>query len=86
MEEEIYNLQLSENKIVPVHIERKNIRNYYIKISPDLNIVVPIPLNMNIEIIYKFLNSTRTKKWIEKNINKFQKAKEENIKDELVNG
>ena len=86
MEEEIYNLQLSENKIVPVHIERKNIRNYYIKISPDLNIVVPVPLNMNIETIYKFLNSTRTKKWIEKNINKFQKAKEENIKDELVNG
>ncbi len=86
MEEIIYNLQLSENKIVPVHIERKNIRNYYIKISPDLNITVPVPLKMNIETIYKFLNSNKTKKWIEKNINKFQKAKEENIKDDLING
>lgn len=86
MEEEIYNLQLSENKSVPVHIERKNIRNYYIKISPDLNIVVPIPLKQDIETIYRFLNSTKTKKWIEKNINKFQKAKEENIKDDLTNG
>ena len=86
MEEEIYNLQLSENKSVPVHIERKNIRNYYIKISPDLNIVVPIPLKQDIETIYRFLNSNKTKKWIEKNINKFQKAKEENIKDDLTNG
>lgn len=86
MEEIIYNLQLSDNKFVPVHIERKKIKNYYIKISPDLNIVVPMPLNMNIETIYKFLNSNKTKKWIEKNINKFQKANEENIKDDLING
>ena len=86
MEEIIYNLQLSENKNVPIHIERKNIRNYYIKISPDLNIIVSIPLKMDIDIIYKFLNSNKTKKWVEKNITKFQKAKEENIKDELVNG
>ena len=86
MEEEIYNLQLSENKSVPVHIERKNIRNYYIKISPDLNIVVPIPLKQDIETIYRFLNSTKTKKKKKKNINKFQKAKEENIKDDLTNG
>ncbi len=56
MEEIIYNLQLSEDKSVPIHIERKKIRNYYIKISPDLNIIVPIPLNMNLETIYKFLN------------------------------
>ena len=84
MEEIIYNLPLSDNKTVPVHIQRKPIRNYYIKISPDLSIIVSMPLKMDIEIIYKFLNSH--KKWIEKNINKFQKAKEENIKDELVNG
>lgn len=86
MEEIIYNLQLSDTKSVPIHIERKKIRNYYIKISPDLNITVPIPLKTDIETIYKFLNSNKTKKWIEKNINKFQKAKEENIKDDLVNG
>ena len=86
MEEIIYNLQLSENKSVPIHIERKKIRNYYIKISPDLKIIVPIPLNMSLETIYNFLNSNKTKKWIEKNINKFQKAKDENIKDDLING
>ena len=63
MEEFIYNLQLSENKIVPIHIERKSIRNYYIKISPDLNIVVPIPLKIDIETIYKFLNSRIIKFW-----------------------
>ena len=84
MEETIYNLLLTDNKTVPVHIQRKPIRNYYIKISPDLNIIVSMPLKMDMEIIFKFLNSH--KKWIEKNITKFQKAKEENIKDNLVNG
>lgn len=84
MEETIYNLSLTDDKSVPIHILRKPIRNYYIKISPDLNITVSMPLNMDIEIIYKFLNSH--KKWIEKNISKFKKAKEENIKDDLVDG
>lgn len=84
MEDFIYNLSLSDNKTVPIHILRKPIKNYYIKISPDLSIIVSMPLKMDMDIIYKFLNSH--KKWIEKSINKFQKAKEENIKDDLVNG
>lgn len=79
-----YNLLISDTTSVTVNIERKNISNYYIKISPDLTVSVSMPLKMNIELIYNFLNSNR--KWIEKNINKFKKAKEENIKDSLVNG
>ena len=84
MEETIYNLSLADGKTVPIYILRKPIKNYYVKISPDLKIKVSMPLKMDIEIIYKFLNSH--KKWIEKNITKFQKAREENIKDDLVNG
>ena len=44
---QIYKLQLS-NKVIDVFIERKKIRNYYIKINPDLTVTVPIPLSIDI--------------------------------------
>ena len=80
---QIYKLQLS-NKVIDVFIERKKIRNYYIKINPDLTVSVPIPLTVDINLIYDFINNH--KKWIEKNLNKFEKAKEANIKDTVTNG
>ena len=80
---QIYKLQLS-NKVIDVFIERKKIRNYYIKINPDLTITVPIPLSIDINLVYNFINSH--KKWIEKNLNKFEKAQETNIKDTITNG
>ena len=80
---QIYKLQLSD-RIADVFIERKKIRNYYIKINPDLTITVPIPLSIDINIVYNFIN--RHKNWIEKNLNKFKKAKEQDIKDSVMNG
>ena len=80
---QIYKLQLS-NKVVDVFIERKKIRNYYIKINPDLTITVPIPLSIDINLVYSFINNH--KNWIEKNLNKFEKAQETNIKDTIING
>ncbi len=84
MENINYNLLLSDGTNIVVHIERKKIKNYYMKISPNLSIEVSIPLKMDINIIYNFINSH--KNWIEKSINKFKKANKENIKDMLVNG
>ena len=65
---QIYKLQLS-NKVVDVFIERKKIRNYYIKINPDLTITVPIPLSIDIHLVYSFINYHNN--WIDKNLNKF---------------
>lgn len=84
MENVNYNLILSDGTNISVNIERKKIKNYYMKISPNLSVDVSIPLRMDINVIYKFIDSH--KKWIEKSINKFKKAKQDNIKDELVNG
>ncbi len=79
-----YTLRLSDGTSTDVLIERKKIKNYYMKILPDLTIIVSVPLRLDINIIYKFIDSH--KKWIEKSINKFKKAKQDNIKDTLING
>ena len=81
---QIYKLPLSDNKVIDIFIERKKIKNYYIKINPDLTVTVSIPLFIDINLIYNFINSH--KKWIEKNLDKFKTAKETNIKDNIVNG
>ncbi|MBQ3834692.1 MAG: M48 family metallopeptidase [Elusimicrobia bacterium] len=80
----IYTLSLSDNNTINIFIIRKKIKNYYMKIAPDLTVEVSIPLKMDINVIYDFINSH--KKWIEKSINKFKKAKQDNIKDALING
>lgn len=79
-----YKMLLSDGTDINICIERKKIKNYYMKILPDLTITVSIPLRMDINVIYNFINSH--KKWIEKSINKFKKAKEDNIKDNIING
>ena len=53
---QIYKVQLSD-EIIDILIERKRIRNYYIKISPNLTVTVSIPLSMDMESVEKFIYS-----------------------------
>lgn len=80
---QIYKVQLSD-EIIDILIERKRIRNYYIKISPNLTVTVSIPLSMDMESVEKFIYSH--KKWIEKNLRKFKEANDTNIKDSITSG
>lgn len=79
-----YNLSLLDNTIVTVFIERKRVKNHYIKILPDLKVVACIPLNMDINFIYNFIE--KNKKWIQKHLDKYKKINNDNIKDNLSNG
>lgn len=79
-----YNLLLLNNTQVNVFIERKKIKNHYIKILPDLRVVVCIPLNMDLNLIYGFIE--KHKKWIQKHLDKYKNIQKENIKDNLSNG
>jgi len=78
-----YQLQLS-NSTIDVFIERKKIRNFYLKISPDSKVVVSMPLFMGMDKIYEFLHAKKV--WIEKNIKKFQTIQVSSIKDDISNG
>jgi len=79
-----YNLSLLDNTQVDVFIERKKIKNHYIKILPDLKVVACIPLNMDINLIYIFIE--KNKKWIQKHLEKYKNIQKDNIKDNLLNG
>jgi hypothetical protein len=79
-----YNLLLPNNTQINIFIERKKIKNHYIKIFPNLKVVVCIPLNMELNLIYSFIE--KNKKWIQKNLDKYKNIQKENIKDNLSNG
>ena len=75
-------LQLLNGKVVDVTVNRKRIRNLYLKILPDTTIEVSSPLRTDFNEISKFL--AQHKKWIEKNILKFKDN--DTIKDNIVSG
>jgi len=75
-------LSLLNGKNIDVVIDKKRIRNIYLKILPDTTVTVSAPLKTDIVEIYKFLNSH--KKWIEKNILKFKDN--ERTTDTIANG
>ncbi|MFA7074799.1 MAG: SprT family zinc-dependent metalloprotease [Endomicrobiaceae bacterium] len=78
-----YTLQMTESRI-DILIKRKKINNFYIKIYPDCSVSVSMPLFMNINRIYDFIDTKS--KWIEKNIKKFQTAKKSDYKEKISNG
>ena len=50
-----YNLLLLNNTQITVSVERKKIKNHYIKIFPNLKVVACFPLNMELNLIYSFI-------------------------------
>lgn len=78
-----YILQLS-NSTIKILIERKKIKNYYLKILPDSSVTVSVPLFMDIDKICDFINTK--KKWIEKTVNKFNAVKILSVKDNISDG
>jgi len=69
---------------VSVFIERKKIKNFYVKISPDSKVTVSMPFNMDVNKIYDFINANS--KWLEKHIRKFQSADSDCVKDNICQG
>lgn len=79
-----YNLLLLNNTQITVSVERKKIKNHYIKIFPNLTVIACFPLNMELNLIYSFIE--KNKKWIQKHLDKYKNIQKENIKDKLSNG
>lgn len=79
-----YELELHNNEKVNIDIFKKQIKNYYLKISSDCNIKLSIPLNSDIIDAYQFINNKKL--WINKHIQKFKIYNSANIRDNICIG
>ncbi|WP_456479727.1 M48 family metallopeptidase [Nautilia sp.] len=64
-----------------IKIQRKNVKNIYLKVTPDLEVVLTAPYEVKEEFLYKFLD--QKKDWIDKKLAFFSKTE---IKKEYVSG
>ncbi len=64
-----------------IKIKRKNIKNIYLKITPNCEVILTAPYEVKEEFLYKFLEQKRN--WIEKKLEFFSKVE---IKKEYVSG
>ncbi|WP_427170757.1 M48 family metallopeptidase [Fusobacterium nucleatum] len=63
-------------------VTRKNIKNFIIRIYPDLRIAISVPLHSTNKDIENFIQSRRS--WIETTLEKITKKTENNLKENTI--
>lgn len=62
-----------ENQIIPIIVERKNIKTIRLKVYPDLVIKISSPYSVTDEFLIEFVS--KHQKWIERKLESFSKTK-----------
>lgn len=78
-----YKLELNKNIVVNININKKPIKNFYLKVLKNCNISLDIPQNTNIETAYNFISDKKS--WIKKHISKVATFNKNNITEKFKN-